>query len=188
MSITWRTAHTRVVFVARVSSLEPFRRESSRRVFRGALWRMEKPEIRSRVLDERPGVRSSVGHADLAEISCARRALATRSRRNEHVARSNNRRRAIVAAFVSVAFLWALALGASPQLHQRVHAEANRVEHSCAVTMIASGSYDHGTHPPLISAAILVPQFSKISALTPCWVQSPFLGACIFEHAPPAYS
>ena len=100
----------------------------------------------------------------------------------------NNQRRAIVATLVSVAFLWTLALGASPQLHQRVHADANRVEHTCAATMIESGSYDHATHPPLFGAAALVPQFSKIPALIPCWVQSPFLGACIFEHAPPAHS
>jgi hypothetical protein len=100
-------------------------------------------------------------------------------------ARSNNSGRAIIAAFVSIGFLWALALGASPQLHQRVHGEANRVEHSCAATMIASGSYDHATHPPLVSATVPAIQFSKIPALTPCWVQSPFLGACIFEHAPP---
>jgi len=102
--------------------------------------------------------------------------------------RSNNRRRAIVAAFVSVAFLWTLALGASPQLHQLVHKDANRAEHNCAVTMIASGSYDHATHPPLVSAPVPAIQFSEIPALIPCWVQSPFLGACIFEHAPPAHS
>jgi len=90
-----------------------------------------------------------------------------------------------VAVLVSVAFLWALALSASPQLHQRVHKDANRVEHNCAVTMMASGSYDHAANPPLISAADLAPQFSKIPALIPRWVQSPFLGACIFEHAPP---
>jgi len=53
-------------------------------------------------------------------------------------ARSNNYGRAFVAVFVSVGFLWALALGASPQLHQRVHKDANRVEHNCAATMIAS--------------------------------------------------
>jgi hypothetical protein len=100
--------------------------------------------------------------------------------------RSNNRGRALVAAFVSAGFLWALALSASPQLHQRVHPDANCVEHNCAVTMIASGSYDHAALPPLVSADVLVAQFSKIPALTPCWVQSPFLGACIFEHAPPA--
>jgi hypothetical protein len=100
-------------------------------------------------------------------------------------ARSINYARAPVAALVSVAFLWALALSASPQLHQLVHKDANRVEHNCAVTMMASGSYDHAANPPLISAADLAPQFSKIPALIPRWVQSPFLGACIFEHAPP---
>jgi len=100
-------------------------------------------------------------------------------------ARSSNWGRALVAAFVSAGFLWALALSASPQLHQLVHADANRVEHSCAATMVASGSYDHAAHPPLVSAPVPTVQFSKIPALTPCWVQSPFLGACIFEHAPP---
>src|SRR6266576_1091646 len=100
-------------------------------------------------------------------------------------ARSNNSRRAIIAAFVSVGFLWALALSASPQLHQRVHKDANRVEHSCAATMIASGSYNHAAHVPLVSAPVPAVHFSKIPALTPQWVESPFLGACIFEHAPP---
>jgi len=101
-------------------------------------------------------------------------------------ARSRNYGRAFVAAFVSAAFLCALALSASPQLHQRVHSDANRVEHNCAVTMIASGSYDHAAHAPLVSAPVSAVQFSKIPALIPRWVQSPFLGARIFEHAPPA--
>ena len=100
-------------------------------------------------------------------------------------ARSTNRARAFVAILVSVGFLWALALSASPQLHQRVHPDANRVEHSCAATMIASGSYNHAAQPPLISPPVLAIHFSKIPALTPQWVESPFLGARIFEHAPP---
>jgi len=99
---------------------------------------------------------------------------------------SINRGRAFVAIFISAGFLYALALSASPQLHQRLHPDANRIEHNCAATMITSGSYDHASHPPLVSADALVPQFSKIPALTSCWVQSPFLAACIFEHAPPA--
>jgi hypothetical protein len=102
------------------------------------------------------------------------------------LARSNNYGRAFVAAFVSAAFLCALALSASPQLHQRVHKDANRVEHNCAATMIASGIYNHAAHPPLLSGPVPVIHFSKIPALTPQWVESPFLGACIFEHAPPA--
>src|SRR5881396_4137942 len=101
-------------------------------------------------------------------------------------ARSINYGRAIVATFVSVGFLWALALSASPQLHQRVHPDAGRVEHNCAATMIASGNYNHAAHPPLVTAPVPAIHFSKIPALTPHWIESPFLGARIFEHAPPA--
>jgi len=103
-------------------------------------------------------------------------------------ARPTNRGRALITICVSAAFVWALALSASPQLHQRVHTDANRAEHNCAATMIASGSYEHAAHPPLVSAPVPAVQFSKIPALTPQWVQSPFLGASIFEHAPPAAS
>jgi len=103
-------------------------------------------------------------------------------------ARSTNHGRALIAICVSGAFLWALALSASPQLHQRVHPDAGRVEHNCAATMIASGNYNHAAHPPLVTAPVPAVQFSIIPALTPCWVQSPFLGARIFEHAPPAHS
>lgn len=91
-----------------------------------------------------------------------------------------------IAAVVSAAFLWTLALSASPQLHERVHPDANSAEHTCAVTFIASGSYDHSAHAPLVAAPVPTVPFSKIPALTPQWVQSPFLGASIFEHAPPA--
>ncbi|SRR6266542_3705392 len=103
------------------------------------------------------------------------------------LARSTNRGRAFIAISVFAGFLWALALSASPQLHQRIHKDANRVEHNCAATMIASGNYDHAAHPPLVSAPAPSVQFSKIPALTPQWVESPFLGARIFEHAPPAH-
>src|SRR5207248_10299298 len=103
-------------------------------------------------------------------------------------ARSINYGRAIVAAFVSIGFLWALALSASPQLHQRVHADANRVEHNCAATMIASGNYDHATHLPLVRAPAPSVQFSRILTLSSVWVQPLFLSAHIFAHAPPAHS
>jgi hypothetical protein len=103
-------------------------------------------------------------------------------------ARSRNHGRAFVAVCVFAAFLWALVLSASPQFHRRVHEDAGRVEHNCAVTMITSGSYDQAVQSPLVDAPATAGQFSKIPALTPCWVQSPFLGACIFEHAPPAHS
>jgi hypothetical protein len=100
--------------------------------------------------------------------------------------RSNSYGRAFITSLVSGGFFWALALSASPQLHQRVHPDSNRAEHNCVATMIASGSYDHAAHPPLVSAPVPAIQFSEIPALTRCWVQSLFLAACIFEHAPPA--
>ena len=148
------------------------------------------PSLSSEVLYRRVKPAISTGEAFAAPMLSKSLAQDTRTLQGRSAmsmsARSNNYGRAIVAAFVSVGFLWTLALSASSQLHQRVHPDANRVEHSCAATMIASGSYDHATHPLLISADALAHQFSKIPALRPCWVQSPFLGACIFEHAPPA--
>jgi hypothetical protein len=100
--------------------------------------------------------------------------------------RSSRSDRAVVATFLCLAFLWALALSASPQLHQRIHRDANRSDHICAITMVASGNYDHSPIAPLVSVPDLVDQFSSVAALTPQWVESPFLLARIFEHAPPA--
>jgi hypothetical protein len=100
--------------------------------------------------------------------------------------RSSRSDRAVVAIFLSVAFLWTLALSASPQLHQRIHRDADRGDHVCAVTLVASGNFNHSACPQLVSVPDLVDQFSSIPALTPQWVESPFLLARIFEHAPPA--
>lgn len=102
--------------------------------------------------------------------------------------RSSRSDRAVVATFLCLAFLWTLALSASPQLHQRIHRDANRVDHGCAVTMFASGSYDHSPTVPLVSVPALVDQLAPVPALTPQLVESAFLLARIFEHAPPAHS
>ena len=93
--------------------------------------------------------------------------------------------RASIATIASVVFFCSLVLSAAPQLHTRIHPDANRADHSCAVTLVVSGSYDHATHRPLVSAPAPLIHLSKIPALTPEWVESPFLGARIFEHAPP---
>ena len=100
--------------------------------------------------------------------------------------RSQNRGRAFIAVFVSAVFLWTLAMSASPQLHQRIHPDANRTDHTCAVTMISAGNYDHSAPAPLVSAPVPAVQFLKIPALTSQWIESRFLSARIFEHAPPA--
>jgi hypothetical protein len=99
--------------------------------------------------------------------------------------RLKNCSRAFIATLVSAAFFWTLVLSGSPQLHGRLHADANGIGHTCAVTLIASGSYDHAAHPPLLSVPAPSIHFSTIPTLTPQWVESLFLGARIFEHAPP---
>jgi hypothetical protein len=100
-------------------------------------------------------------------------------------ARSRNHGRTFIATCVGAAFIWALALSVSPQLHQRVHADAGRAEHSCAITALASGAYEHAGPPPLVSAPQPAAEFSEAAILCPVWVQPLFLCAHIFAHAPP---
>ncbi len=100
-------------------------------------------------------------------------------------ARSENHGRAVVAGIVFASLFWALVLSASPQLHQYVHADAKRVEHSCAVTLIASGSYEHATHAPLVSSPQPATGFSKIAVLNSVRVPPLCLCAHLFAHAPP---
>ena len=96
--------------------------------------------------------------------------------------------RASIAIFTCAVFLCTLALSVSPQLHERLHPDANRIDHSCAVTLVASGNFNHSARPQLVSVPDLVDQFSSIPALSSQWVESAFLLARIFEHAPPAHS
>jgi len=91
---------------------------------------------------------------------------------------------AFIAALLGLAFVWTLVLSVSPQLHERIHRDANRVEHSCAVTFVASGTYEHSS-APLIIPAPLASRFARVADLNPTWVRSAFLSASIFEHAPP---
>ena len=95
--------------------------------------------------------------------------------------------RASMAIFASAAFLWTLTLSASPQLHERVHPDANQVEHTCAATFVASGSYDHAPIALLISAPVPLGAYD-IPTLSPRWIQPVFLIAAVFEHAPPTLS
>ena len=101
-------------------------------------------------------------------------------------ARSTNHGRTFVATCVFAAFVWALALSVSPQLHQRVHADGNRSDHTCAATLIATGSYDHAAQPPPIGAPDHLAHFGIVPALRSIWVQPLFLNAHVFAHAPPA--
>jgi len=99
-----------------------------------------------------------------------------------------SRARAFAGSLLALAFVWSLVLSVSPRLHEKIHPDANRADHSCAVTLVASGSYEHAAQLSVVSAPALAPGFSKLPALTEEFVQSAFLLASIFEHAPPANS
>lgn len=92
----------------------------------------------------------------------------------------------LTALAVASAFLFALALAASPQLHASLHKESGALQHECAVTLIACGSYEHSAAPVVFVAPQPADYFATIATVIPVWVAAPFLGGAIFEHAPPA--
>ena len=101
--------------------------------------------------------------------------------------RAENFRLLVTGGMFASLFL-ALVFAVAPQLHERIHPDAAASQHECAVTLIASGKYQQSDAPVLVSAPQPAVQFSKIPALRSVWVPAPFLGASIFEHAPPALS
>src|SRR5262245_14571213 len=103
-------------------------------------------------------------------------------------ARSQTCVRVLIAAVLFATFSWTLLVSVSPRLHGFIHDDANRSEHVCAVTLIASGGYEHASQPPLISAPQFDVCFATTSSLTPAWVKPLFLDAHLFAHAPPAHS
>jgi hypothetical protein len=88
---------------------------------------------------------------------------------------------------LAAAIVLMLGLSVAPNLHERLHPTSAPL-HECAVTLIGSGSCHHVAAAPLMIAPAIAVQFSTIPALNPIWVAAPFLGARIFEHAPPAHS
>jgi hypothetical protein len=88
---------------------------------------------------------------------------------------------------LATAIVLMLGFSVAPNLHERLHPTRASL-HECAVTLMASGSCHHSAGPPLMIALTAVLHLSKIAALSPQWVESPFLAARIFEHAPPAAS
>ncbi|MDQ2868742.1 MAG: hypothetical protein M3R59_10090 [Verrucomicrobiota bacterium] len=84
-----------------------------------------------------------------------------------------------------VAFAFAIALSVSPQLHERLHHDAQNSNHECAVTLIAAGNFHHVAAAPFIADPAPFAHFESLPNLTPLWVASPFAHARVFEHAPP---
>ena len=77
-------------------------------------------------------------------------------------------------------------LVASPQLHQLLHQEAGHCGHECAVTVMLSGGSDDSAVPQVFDAGAILPMsFHFLSEMRSRDVAPLFLGAHVFEHAPP---
>ena len=100
--------------------------------------------------------------------------------------RSQTSARVFVAAVLFAAFSWTLLVSVSPQLHARIHSDANRTDHVCGITLVASGSYELAAQLPVISPPQFDVRFAASAELTSTWVKPLFLSAHIFAHAPPA--
>src|SRR5262245_971359 len=96
---------------------------------------------------------------------------------------SRNRALVVSSAVVFAAFSWTLLVSISPRLHGCIHGDANRTDHVCAITLIASGSYEHAAQPPLISAPRFDVCFAATASLTPAWVKPLFLNAHLRARA-----
>jgi len=96
--------------------------------------------------------------------------------------------RVLVAALLFAAFSWTLLASVSPQLHAGIHPDANRSDHVCAITLIASGNYEHSAPPPVVTRPHFDVAFVASAELRSTWVKALFLNSHIFAHAPPAHS
>lgn len=95
--------------------------------------------------------------------------------------------RTAIAAGSLAAFLFALVLSAMPQLHEQFHGATGAAKHECAVTLLASGSYQH-TPITTISLAPPVPPKTFVQTLASSPLVSAHLEFSLLEHAPPANS
>jgi hypothetical protein len=88
---------------------------------------------------------------------------------------------------LATAIVLTLGLSVAPNLHERLH-PTTASPHECAVTLIGSGSYHYNAAAPQMLVPATALYRSEIPVLSSQWVESPFLVARIFEHAPPAAS
>ncbi len=95
--------------------------------------------------------------------------------------------RAIVAAGCIGAVLFALVLSAIPQLHEQLHAASSTANHECAVTLLASGNYQH-TPTASISLAPPAPPTAFAHPFRSFQLVTAHLEFSLLEHAPPVNS
>ncbi len=95
--------------------------------------------------------------------------------------------RASIAAAVLCFFVFALALAATPQWHERLHGLSDVTHHECAATLISSGNCDHFS-PDAILAAPLQPRTTELGISRQSTLVLGPLDFALLEHAPPTNS
>lgn len=89
-------------------------------------------------------------------------------------------------AIMLVLFL-ACYLLVAPHVHQRIHSDAGKQVHQCALTLLASGHCAHAA-APIVGVTPAYDCLNTVASRPVVVVSSVFLAACIFEHAPPVLS
>ena len=93
----------------------------------------------------------------------------------------------MIAAGCVGAFLFAVTLSATPQLHEQLHSPTGSPSHECAVTLLASGNCQH-TPVATISVAPLAPPRAVAHFFQSFSLCTAHLEFSLLEHAPPAIS
>ena len=87
---------------------------------------------------------------------------------------------------VLAGFVLALALAASPELHERIHRDAAHQEHQCLATTIGGGWEDALIAPALTAFVATLIEVAPMDGSRV--VESLFLSCGVLEHAPPVVS
>lgn len=93
-----------------------------------------------------------------------------------------------IAALTLCHIVVAIAMAASPAIHEFIHHDADDDDHDCVVTVFHAGGTDRPATQPVFAAAILPQQFFSVAEFDPQWVASLFVSQCVLEHAPPVVS
>jgi hypothetical protein len=87
---------------------------------------------------------------------------------------------------VLLALFWALTLAASPDLHERVHPDANHEDHDCGATLFLSGAV--GSILAAVAFSLAPPRLSLVGfadlMLLVGWAICP-TDRAVLEHGPP---
>jgi hypothetical protein len=92
------------------------------------------------------------------------------------------RARTLLGFGLVIAFLAALTLASSPQLHEKLHPKT--APHECAATMMAAGNCEH-TAPPAVAPAPAPIPSSPVLPPRDFYLAASSARSSILEHAPP---